>query len=833
MKKFDSASIYDRYLDKLSQNSDWKAIVGDSVVSAILKASSEINAETARYAEHLYKESRWDTAQNSGSIISAAGLLGYKPSRKVSAAGDIYISEDPRIHLVGRSIFKDAFLSLNGTSPRITDWKKPTTDISFDKNMTIVDSKGNNFIITSLNHLDSNVTSAFELASGSAYVRNTIIQGVQKEIEIPVDIARTIATRSKLDPYVFIPVEIPSCENASSALTRSFFRVFTKLESSGEELEYRVVDTLQLSSTGDRDVEVYGDLYDRAIIYLKFNSSSSRGQTLSLATGTGVESIIIRYIETLGSAGNISNSFERFTISNIADAEEGKKLYGISLDPIVGGEDEESIYSIKINAPKYYMNSYTVATKEAYENIIKNISFNGETANKVRVYATTTTGSVDEIKQKITEVTMLLPSLEDLATSTEEDPYEEIEKTINYYLSELKSPTDIIKFSPPKYEGFGIGISCTATRADVDNLTELTSNIRQTLEDSYGSRSDQLDFFRNIYSSDIISSLKNGYPALKSISVDLEAVTKLNWNDAQRIKPVDGDNYPIRTIRIPFTFSSLFEGALTSGEGFRDHRTGASYVMRFDIFYHKGSSSSLPPYHTSFFLQEDNNRVKNSFYYVRDTAENIPIWPHSGEEGQPSVVSTGGYPFANEDFSELENGYQFYFKNKYYSDTAFEELIDENASSINSLLSSTLQTPGALDSFILCWGNNEDPEEDDAGDGFFEFDIASFYQTLTVMANQDKDLREILNAFDYSILRCGAADEEVLGNFVKEVLSNYIDIYVSRRLVSDDLIFTDEEKNNNVVFYVDTQDQLGADGYVSEESRSRRKRLLSVECDLV
>ena len=111
MKAFDSASIYQRYIDKLSQNPDWKAVIGDSVISAILKATSEVQAETARYAEHLFKETKWDTAQNTSSIVAAAGQLGYKPARKKSAFGDVYISADPRIHQVGRTIYRDHFLS--------------------------------------------------------------------------------------------------------------------------------------------------------------------------------------------------------------------------------------------------------------------------------------------------------------------------------------------------------------------------------------------------------------------------------------------------------------------------------------------------------------------------------------------------------------------------------------------------------------------------------------------------------------------------------------------------------------------------------------------------
>lgn len=841
MKAFDPASIYERLVDKLSQNPDWKAVIGDSVVSSILKATSEVNAETARYAEHLYKESRWDTAQNTSSIVAAAGQLGYKPARKRSAFGEIYISADPRTHLVGRSIFKDTFLDLKNiseggsTNSLKSSWKTPGTNIPFSRNVTITDSKGNNYIMTSLNPLGGASEYSFQLGSSSSYTRNTIIQGTRKTIEIPVDIARTIATRSKLDPYIFIPVTIPNCEDANNVLTRSFFRVFVVHEtasggeSRGSRQEYRVVDTLHLSDATDRDVEVYNDLYDKDVMYLKFNASSVRGRVLNLSEGTGVKAIEIDYVESLGQAGNVPSAYEQFTITGLSGEHAGEKLYGINLDPIVGGANEESIYDIKERAPAYYMNTYTVATKEAYENILRRIDFDGSYASKVRVFAKTSEDTDTEIKQRITWVTMLLPSLEDQMGSTEDNPYAKYERLINYYLAELKAPTDVIRFTPPRYEGFGIGINCTADRSMVDNLAILKNSMRDTLDEMYGARSEKLDFTRPVYSSDIISTLKNKYPALRSVKAELEAVTKLNWNDTLRIQPVENQANPIRTLRIPFTFNSLFEGGEYK-KGFKDHRTGASYVLRIDIFYKQSPDAPLPPYHTSIFIKEDPTRKNKSFFYKKDGAENVVIWPEDG------VVETANYPFTpdKEDvYDRLEEGYQFYFKKKYFTDPEFDELVSDDALSSSTTLSTYKQTPGALDSFVVWWGDNVDDTEDDSGDGYFEFDIVPLYYTLRTIGEQHPYLIEALSQYDLAQLRCDASDETVLAGFVKNVLANYVDIYISRRPIDTDLVFINPEKNNNVVLYVDSQDQLGAGGKVSEESQSRRARLLSVECDLI
>ena len=81
MIKYDSESLYNRALERLQQNPDWEAISSDSVIESLLRTNAEMNAETARYGEYLFNESKWDSAQNRSSIVSMAGMLGYKIGR--------------------------------------------------------------------------------------------------------------------------------------------------------------------------------------------------------------------------------------------------------------------------------------------------------------------------------------------------------------------------------------------------------------------------------------------------------------------------------------------------------------------------------------------------------------------------------------------------------------------------------------------------------------------------------------------------------------------------------------------------------------------------------
>jgi hypothetical protein len=805
MKTFDSASIYDRLVEKLSQNASWKAIVGDSVIAAVLKAVAETNAETCRYMEYLYQESRWDTAQNSTSIAAAAGQLGYKPARMKSAMGTLYLSLDPRIHLVGRTIFKEKFLN-----KAITSWSVPTEDILLDNDLTITDSDGGSYLFTSINPLEAE----------SYYQTNTIMQGIRKSIIMPVSIARTVATRSKLDPYIYIPIEITSCEDANRSATRSLFQVFIN-NTSGVSEEYRVVDTLHLSSSSDNDVEVYPDLYNRDLMYLKFNTSTARGKVLNLSTGSGVESIEVCYVETLGEEGNVSSVFKAFTVTGFDD--EDTVLYGINLEAITGGAAEESAYDIKTNAPLYYMNSYAVATKEAYENALLSIDFGSNNyASKVHVYADTEEMVIDGVTQtqKITAICMLLSGLDDY----DSDDYDELEETVNYYLSSIKAPTDVLRIVPPTYVGFSVGLDCTADRASVDNLATLKSNIRDLIDTSYGSESSNLDFDRSVYASDIISATKQAYPALLGMQLEVEAINKLSWDDAIRKQPVETSSTPIQTIRLPFAFNSVFIGD-TDPTGFRDFQTGATYVLRVDIMYRRSTYSTLSAYHTSIFVKEDSSRTLLPWYAVADGSGNSAIWPSD------EVTVADGYPQQNSAYAKLPNTYQYRYKKRVYSDAGFTDLITDTANGDEVQITSYATDLGAQNSYLIVYQPSTSGST--TGAGYVELDVLPIYETLVAYSAQDAALASLLADYPEATVRCGVATPEVLQGFIDDVLANYVEIYVAMRPYSQDMVLEDVTEENSAVLYIDSADADSTTGLLTNLATERRSRLISVECELV
>ena len=69
--------------------------------------------------------------------------------------------------------------------------------------------------------------------------------------------------------------------------------------------EYRVVDNLLLSSSSDYDCELYNDLYNQNLFYLKFNNDLYNGNVIDISSSSPIDHIRIDYVESLGSQGNI------------------------------------------------------------------------------------------------------------------------------------------------------------------------------------------------------------------------------------------------------------------------------------------------------------------------------------------------------------------------------------------------------------------------------------------------------------------------------------------------------------------------------------------------
>lgn len=811
----------------LQQDPSWKVVANDSVVAALVRSNAEELAEAARYAEYQFKESKWDTAQNISSILAHSNLIGYAPKRKISARGKIYISKSPLIHYVGRTISTEKF-------------KKGISSWAYNKGLkvystsTITDSKGNSYVaIPSM------------LSAGSPYATLKIIQGERKTLFLDINTIRQTATVSKLDPYIYIPVVIKNCEAADNTESKQFFRVYVAYanESDLSDItykEYRVVDSLLLSNTGDYDVEVYNDLYSRDLFYFKFNNDPQRGSTLNISQSSSLVGLKIDYLESKGAEGNLVNSFETFTVEGVYSPEDISNktytLYGVNLESIIGGTEEETASEIKQKAPKNYITYYGAGTKEAYEKAISSLVLNfiyndtsyTLTPKKVKVYGgeENTTGGT----RRVTYITFLANNLEDLASQStiSEDFYSTIGDNLELYLDNLKSPQDILRFKAPKYIPFALSLTCTISR-DGDSIEDNASNIRNYIESLWGSNSEEQDFGRSFYPSQLTYNLINKFGDLKSIKSEIEAISKLDWNNAVRKSPNDDDSTnAIHTFRIPFSFDGIFIGKENT-EGFKDHRVGAEYVMRIDFMYKKPLGiSSTSKYHVSIFIQEsEGGREHDAFYLINDSTTNSAVWP---TEGNKSIYNKTDYAVLNENnISKLTKSWQFRYKQEMYSDDGFRELIEDSSNATESTLKSHLTNLGTIDDYLVYYDAEYDTDNNTAGSGYIEMSFDSLYSVLSTFASYsvDSSLKEKIQQCPLSILKCSTSSSVTGTNafkIFKEIASEYVDIYVSMRPTDENLLIESSiEDANNSVLYIDTSD---SDEKLDED---KKPRMISLE----
>ena len=823
MTKFDSDSIYYRALAMLQQDPSWKVTSSDSVVSALIRSNAEIIAEAARYTEYLFNESKWDTAQNTSSILAMAGLLGYRPKRKISASGKIYISSNPGIQQLNAS---GALATLKNINERnlwgVSESFKVTTS------STITDSSGNSY-----------VGLPTVLSSGNSYTTLTILEGKRKAVYVDINTIKSTATTSKLDPYLYIPVVINDCEAAESVDAKKFFSV-SVITSDGSALyakEYRIVDSLLLSDSGDYDVEVYNDLYSRSLFYLKFNNDPLRGSILDISSNSSIAGIRIDYLESKGAAGNLTDTFDSFTIKNVSGTSSKKTytLYGINLEAISGGADEETVSDIKTKAPKYYISNFSVGTKESYVKTIETLKlqvpyykdtdkstpyYKEITPKKVKVYGKTEKTD-NGLERKVTAVTFLDDDLEDFASTTNEADslYGNVASTLELYLDALKSPQDVIKFYSPEYISFATSITCTLDK-EGDSLDANETQVRKYINDQWGSSSSELDFDRSFYSAEMVYSLKKNFKDIINISIETEAIKKLNWDEATRMDPNGLGTNVIHTCRLPFEFSGLFLGSKNT-LGFKDHRVGAEYVMRVDFMYKTPASSiSTSNLHTSLFVKETKGgREKNPFYIVNDTNSNSLTWDIS----ELSATTNTDYScLSSQTTSKLTKGYQFRYKKGIYSDDDFRRITSTESSSEINTLKSHLTDLGTVDDYLIYFDASYGEEEDVCGQGWIEFTFDSFYSVLSYFSAYNSEISSFLKKCPLSVLKCGTSDANTtISAFsaFKKIAEQYIDIYVSFRPVDESIkIDTTNENYSNSVLYIDSED---SDKKLNEDKKPR------------
>jgi hypothetical protein len=367
---FDYTSVRDRLIAGLQATASWAQILPYSVNRRIIDVVATGISDLGTYDNYLTRESKWDLAQNTSSLVTNSKFLTYDVIRKSGASGNLRVS---------------AHSGFAGTPAKIIPLSKYTTfsngeDINFC-------TTGTNNILTTDNYIDIAViqgtpTESTFTAAGSTY----------EEFEIADDAVEN----SIYDVYVngVLWTEIADLNNASA--TDKYYTLKNKPNLDGVLLRFG------------------NDIFGKKLIV---------GDT-----------VLVKYVKTLGIDGNItSTGIIDTVVSSIFDIDGGAvTIYCTNLESLDGGAEEQTPdqirsngvdtfqagdkivsntdYEIKLKAQSIVQN---VVVWGAYEyNIINNLdpwTFLSSQENVVHVSAYTPAGAQLSTTQKNTLSALLNP----------------------------------------------------------------------------------------------------------------------------------------------------------------------------------------------------------------------------------------------------------------------------------------------------------------------------------------------------------------------------------------------------------------------------------------
>lgn len=380
MKRFDVQAIIERIVNILQKKSHWNHLQEDGATYQLIESFSEPVSEVARYGEYLLGELKWDTSRNFSSTKHMARLVGKKLERKHSAVGTILVSHSdvngvPRYAYLGVDNFsadsesdfdnleQDTNLSATAYTHALVPW---TDSLTYKiKQGNIFTTKDDiPFICAESREIKTcNVTwntantsqktlNSFKASDGwlnYKYLIVPVVQGVQKEV--------ILGTSDNTAGQTFTIATL-DIEAADSYYTRDFCYVSVLAKGSEEPIIYHETQHLQNCTNTDEVFEI-NILDDLSGTQIKFGD----GVCGKIPPKDSV--ITIHYLETKGSAGNVTELYNFRNEILGAELPTSTKFRGLSIGCqnmwcIVGGTDLETLKEFKANSETAYAKNYKI-----------------------------------------------------------------------------------------------------------------------------------------------------------------------------------------------------------------------------------------------------------------------------------------------------------------------------------------------------------------------------------------------------------------------------------------------------------------------------------------
>lgn len=418
---YDVDSIRNRLIQRLKSKTSFADFLEFSVNLRLIDSISEEIAELARYDDYNLTECKWDLAQNKSSLVAESKIRDYEPYRKKGAKGVVRFGVVPTF---------DAPPTKNVVIPKYTAMGSSTNS---DIKVCTVSSE----VLTTIDD----------------YVDLNVIEGVPKSLT-----------------FYAVGLDFEEIEIDNEFIANDTYEVYVN------DILWTEYDNIREAEDGTILAYEIENKLNLEGIYIKFGNNVN-GKKLTIG-----DEIVFRFVETNGIAGNIlaQNIIDTVddTIYNI-DTEK-VTVYCSNLDRIDGGDDEESVESIRLNAPKTFqagnravnIDDYIIFLKQSP--YVKNATVWGE--YEYNLDNGNPPGTYVPLEENVVHVAAFTPAGEQLTQLQKEE--------IIAYLSNYKSPTDIVQFEDVYFINLKFNVS--AKVKDKSNvLSEVSNDIETALIDRY------------------------------------------------------------------------------------------------------------------------------------------------------------------------------------------------------------------------------------------------------------------------------------------------------------------------------------------------------------
>lgn len=473
---------------QLALQTEWASTYDFGLYTNLLSPTSYIAYQMVYAAEFYYRESNWETAQKIESLMTKARYLDYDAYRKVGASGNVVVSAD--------STYSESY-KYTGNTVSIAKWDEFTNE------------NGN---------VNTYATATYSYTTGlTGNLTVAVKEGTPKSF--------TYFALGNSEEKIYIYSDSVDNTEITVHIVDANGVVLNDVSVMGVDVDEK---RMYLITDPDNYYCEISDATNFSYVEIKFgNGINSKKLTQS-------ERVLIKYAETSGTDGNISNAniISKFKVTPQDVYDNDVTLYVKNTEQISDASDIEDIEHIRNHAPNIFQTGYRCGGSNDWIAVLEDHSYITNaiiwSAYDVADYTTANANKV--------YIAAISADGDDLTTAQKE------EITTNY-LKNKKSPTEIASFED--LEIIYIKFEITATIGTAQT-TVVDAEMKSDLDDEYGILN--TDFNTSIYESDFYSLLS--------------AVSNVTWHNTEAYTLEKDFEYSTSTTTIAVSNTSTDESGV-------------------------------------------------------------------------------------------------------------------------------------------------------------------------------------------------------------------------------------------------------------------------------